>query len=53
MRLALNNNDGNSIVDYLTVHNATVSQFSPISGTNLTLVRLSVNSTKGDYLSGV
>lgn len=26
---------------------------SPISGTNLTLVRRSVNSAEGDYLSGV
>lgn len=29
------------------------STVSLISGTNSTLVRLSVNSAKGDYLSGV
>lgn len=40
-------------MDYRAAHNAAASQFPPISGTNLTLVRLSVNSTEGDYLSGV
>lgn len=38
---------------YCTVHNTVVSQFPPISGANVTLVRHSVNSTEGDYLSGV
>lgn len=41
------------MMDYYTVHNALVSQFPPISGTNLTLVRRSVNSIKGDNLSVV